>query len=102
MELPEIIQTEAINHRHIYLYNYKGLLWGCCGRSALLLHYIYPNIPYKDRDISGKGDMLPVMIIDQMTLKHLIGNIPPVEQSNDRMVIELPERFRFLCDNKQT
>lgn len=94
MELSEIIQTETTNHRHIYLYNYKGLLWGCCGRSALLLHYIYPNIPYKDRDISNKGDILPVLLIDQMTLADLIERISPIERNDERMVFDIPENRR--------
>lgn len=95
MELSGIIQTEAINHRYIYLYNYKGLLWGCCGRSALLLHHIYQNIPYKDRDVSGNGDILPVMIIDQMTLADLIERISPIERNEERMVFAIPENWRL-------
>lgn len=95
MELTKIIQTEVTNCCRIYLYHHKGVVWGCCGCSALLLHHIYQNIPYKDRDVSGKGDILPVMIIDQMTLADLIERISPIERNEERMVFEIPENWRL-------
>ena len=86
MELKDILKTEATNQHHIYLFNHKGKVWGCLGRSALLLHRIYPNIPYRDRDVSGKGDVLPVMIIDLMTLGDLVERFPPIERTEEKMV----------------
>ena len=93
-ELPEIIQTEVTNCSRIYLYHHKGLVWGCCGRFALLLHRIYSNITYKERDVTGKGDMLPVMIIDPLTLGHLIENYHPIERYEKMMVFEMPEHWK--------
>lgn len=91
MELTDILKLEATNHHnhHIYLYHHKGKVWGCCGCSALLLHRIYPNIPYRDRDISGNGDVLPVMIIDLFTLGDLIERLPPIERDEDSMIFEV-------------
>lgn len=88
MELKEILELESTNHRYIYLYNYKGLLWGCCGCSALLLHRLYPNISFRNRDVSGKGDVLPVMIIDRMTWADLIDRLPPIKREEDSMVFD--------------
>lgn len=88
-----------MNHRHIHLYHHKGIVWQCYGHSALLLHKIYPNISYKERDISGKGDIVPVMIIDPMTLADLIENLPPIYQDKERMVIEIPEALAYLYKN---
>ena len=95
MELKDILKAEATHQHHIYLYLHKGKVWGCCGRSALLLHRLYPNIPYRDRDVSGKGDVLPVMIIDSMTLGDLVERLPPREQDEHRIVIEIPEDWRI-------
>lgn len=89
MELTDILNLEATNRRHIYLYHHKGKVWGSCGCSALLLHQVYPNIPYRDRDVSGKGDILPVMIIDPFTLEDLIERLPPIERDESRMIFEL-------------
>ena len=97
MKLEEILQTEATNQRHIYLYRYKANVWGCCGRSALLLNKLYPNISCHERDISGKGDIVPVMIIDPMTLAHLVENIPPLYQDKEKIVIEMPEALAYIC-----
>lgn len=88
MKLTDILKTEATNRWHIYLFYQK--VWLCFGRSALL-HRLYPNIPYRDRDVSGKGDVLPVMIIDQFTLGDLIERLPPIQRSEDKMIFELPE-----------
>lgn len=96
MKLEEILQTEATNQCHIYLYCYNSV-WRCCGRSALLLNKIYPNISCHERDISGKGDIIPVMIIDPMTLAHLIENIPPTYQDKEKIVIEMPEALAYIC-----
>ena len=96
MELIEVIQIEAMNYRHIHLYHHKGSVWGCCGRSALLLHKIYSNISCHERDISGEGDILPVMIIDPMTLAHLVENIPPIRQDKEKIVIEIPEALEYI------
>lgn len=93
MELTDILKIEATNRRHIYLYHHKGKVWGCCGRSAILLHRLYPNISYTEKDISGMGDILPVMIIHPFTLEHLIENIPPIEQEKEMFVIEIPESW---------
>lgn len=88
MELTDILELESVNHRYIYLHH-NGKVWGCYGRSALLLHRIYPNILYKDRDISGNGDVVPMMIIDLLTLADLIEKLPPIERDEDRMIFEL-------------
>ena len=91
MELTEIIQAEATNEHRIYLFHLnKGRVWGCYGRSALLLHRLYPNISYRDRDVSGKGDVVPVMIIDLLTLGDLVERFPPIERNEDSMIFELP------------
>lgn len=34
MELTDVIQTEATNHRHIHLYRNKNSVWGCCEHSS--------------------------------------------------------------------
>lgn len=99
MELTQVIQTEATNHKHIHLYYHKKSVWGCCGRSALLLHKIYSNISCPERDISGKGDLLPVMIIDPMTLAHLIENLPPIHQDKEKIVIEIPETLAYIYES---
>lgn len=96
MEPTEVIRIEAANYRHIHLYHHKGIVWQCYGRSALLLHKIYPNISCHERDISGKGDIIPVMIIDPMTLANLTKNLPPIYQDKERMVIEIPETLAYL------
>ena len=97
MELIEVIQIEAMNYRHIYLYHHKANVWSCCGHSALLLNKIYPNISCHERDVSGKGDIVPVMIIDPMTLAHLVENIPPLYQDKEKIVIEVPEALAYIC-----
>lgn len=89
MELTDILKLEASNRHHIYLYHHKGKVWSCCGCSALLLHRIYPNISYRDKDVSGNGDVLPVMIIDLFTLGDLIERFPPIERDEDSMIFEL-------------
>lgn len=89
MELTDILKTEATNRRHIYLFHHK--VWLCFGRSALLLHRLYPNIPYQNRDVSGNGDVHPVMIIDQLTLGDLLERLPPTQRSEDKIIFELPE-----------
>lgn len=94
MEFTQILQFEATNLYHIYLIHYKGKVWGCCGRSALLLHQLYPNISYRNRDVSGKGDIVPVMIIDLMTFSDLVEKLPPKEQYENRVVIEIPRDWK--------
>lgn len=93
MELTDILNLEATNCRHIYLYNHKNMIWGCYGCSALLLHRIYPNIPYWDRDVSGNGKTLPVMIIDLFTLGDLMERLPPIERDAEKIVIEIPKEW---------
>lgn len=94
MELTQIIQIESTNKHHIYLYHRRGIVWGCCGRSACLLHKIYPNIFYSEKTISGWGNAVPVMVIDPFTLEHFIGELPPIERDEERMVFEIPEDWR--------
>lgn len=100
MDVKVVLKIEEQNRRHIHLYCYKNRMWGCCGRSAVLLHGIYSNLPCREREVLNTGVIKPVMVIDHLTLKHLIDNIPPIKQSNDRIVIELPEELRFLYDRE--
>lgn len=90
MELTDILNLEATNRRHIYLYNHKNMIWGCY---ALLLHRIYPNIPYRDKDVSGNGKTLPVMIIAPLTLAALIEKLPPTKRDEEKIVIEMPKEW---------
>lgn len=91
MELTDILRLEATNRCHIYLYHHVGKVWGCCGRSALLLHQVYQNIPYRERDVSGNGDVLPVMVIDPMTLADLIERLPPIARDAEKMIFDFSE-----------
>lgn len=86
----EVIDIEKCNTAHIHLYLYKDKVWGCCGRSAVLLHQLYPNLPCAEREIYDTGICLPGMIIDLMTLQHLIQRLPPIEQTLTRIVFEVP------------
>lgn len=85
-----IVNIEKQNTRHIYLYLYKNRVWWCCGRSALLLYRLYPNIPYCKKDIFNLGVTLPVMMIDHYSLAHLIERIQPIEHTSTKIVIETP------------
>lgn len=49
------------------------------------------DIPYRERDVSGNGDVLPVMVIDPMTLADLIERLPPIERDEEKMIFEFPE-----------
>lgn len=86
----EVIYREKCNIGHIHLYLYKDKVWGCCGRSAVLLHQLYPNLPCSEREIHDTGIRLPGMIIDPMTLQHLIQRLPPIEQTLTRIVFKVP------------
>lgn len=93
MELTDILELEAVNHRYIYLHHHNGKIWGCYGCSALLLRRIYPNILYKDKDVSGNGKVVPVMIIDLFTLGDLMERLPPIERNAEKIVIEIPKEW---------
>ena len=91
MTVTDALTLERTNTRHIYLYYYKVGAWSCYGRSAELLHWLYPNIYYSEKLIPEWEKELPVTVIDVMTLRHLLGIIPPIEQNEKRIVIEIPE-----------
>lgn len=90
MDLFQILQIESTNHRRIYIYRRKRLLWECYGASALRLHALYGDIPRIDRTICGREEKLPVKLIESLTLGHLLERFVVVEQSEDRIVFELP------------
>lgn len=93
MILTDAIILEKTNTRHIYLYYYRVGAWSCCGRSAELLHGLYPNIYYSGKSIPEWEKELPVAVIDAMTLRHLLEIIPPKEKNGERIVIEIPESW---------
>lgn len=93
MKLTDVIHIEQTNTRHIYLYAY-GRAWWCCGRSAVLLHRLYSNLPCTEREIYDTGLSLPGMIIDPMTLQDLIQRLPPIETTSIRLVFETPPLHR--------
>ena len=68
-----IQSREAMNRFYIYLYpRHKGKAWIAYGQSALNLHLLLPHICFLSKHIEGVHQILPTIIIPQLSLDFLI------------------------------